>query len=144
MTVPKAPPGEVSIKAALVHAKWLDPSKAGRGKPSKEMQEQADILVREHGYRIKGRTVSKSTGPSETVKVERVKVQTGTVVPDVIPQTRGDDLIPMVNGKPWSHGIRGVCNTCHVSLTHCPCISPKVWVDYQTEAVPTFKAPRGG
>lgn len=142
MTIPKAPNYEMSIKDALVFALLLDKSKAGRGKPSKEMQTQADMLVREHGYRIKGRAVSKGTADAP---VERVKVTTGKVISDTIPQMRGDDLIPIVGGKPWSHGIKGVCNACGASLTHCPCIQARVWVDYDTEGVvESYKAAKGG
>lgn len=147
MPIPTAPKYEMSIKDALVFAELLPKEKAGRGKPSSEMQTQADMLVRDYGYRIKGRVVSgvkSSTPTAEPAKVERVKTTTGKDISELIPQTRGDDLIPiMPDGKTWPMGIRGLCNACGVSLTHCPCITPRVWLDFQTEGAVTFKVKRG-
>lgn len=148
MPIPVAPKHEMSIKDALVHAGLLDKAKAGRGKPSRQMQTDADMLVREYQYRIKGRVVSRpsaSTAEStQPVTVERVKTTTGKDISELIPQTRGSDLIPiMPDGKVWPLGINGVCNACGVSLTHCPCITPRVWLDFQTEGPVTFKVKRG-
>jgi hypothetical protein len=142
-TAPKpAPAIELGLRFALAHAGPNWGGKTGRGRPSREETERGEYLVANHGYRIKGMTVSNPTpavaGKVEEPKVERVKVQTG--IAELIPQMRGDDVVPYVNGKPWKLGIRGTCNNCNVSLTHCPCATPIVWIDYQTQGPVQFKA----
>lgn len=142
MNIPAAPKYELSIKDALVFAGLLDKSKAGRGKPSRLMQEQADMLVTEHAYRIKGRTVDKSS-TSTAPTVQRVKAAVGKVISDIPDQMRGIDLIPYVEGKPWKMGIAGCCNLCGNSLTYCPHPEPVVWVDFDRESVVTFRPGKG-
>lgn len=142
--IPAPPKYELSLKAALVWAKLLPEDKAGRGKPSKLMQEQGDMLVSQHGYLIKGReAVKASTSTAAPAAVQRVKVQVGKQIPDLPDKMRDENLVPiMPNGKVWPMGIKGICNLCGNSLTYCPHPAPKVWLDFQTEGMVTFKGRR--
>lgn len=125
-------------KVALVKDGFLPAgSENKRGRLSLAAIERLKVLAA-NGVAIEGYSVSKPSDSTAAPVVTRVK-HDPNVIAELIPQTRGEDLIPMVNGKVWPIGIKGCCNTCKVSLTHCPCPSPKVWLDFQTEAVVTFK-----
>lgn len=145
MSVPTAPSTEFrGIKDALVHAGLLDKDKAGRGRPSRQMLADAETLVKDYGYRIAGYSVKSQSAAAKTQaeigvtpapkEVQKTAKTSGKEIVEVIPQTRGDDLVPIVNGKPWKMGIRGLCETCRVSLTHCPCVTAIVRLDYKTTA----------
>lgn len=126
-------------KAALVKAGKKPAGYDGRGRMSaadKALVEQ--VAAENPTWNIEGFSVSKATS-EKPASVTRVKVTTGKVISDIPDQTRGLDLIPMVEGKPWVMGIKGVCDTCHNSLTYCWCPAPKVRVDGDRVVVVTFK-----
>lgn len=139
--IPKAPAHTLSLKDALVHAGLLDKARAGRGRPSREMKANAEMLVRDHNYLISGFAATKSSDSTKPVEVRHTpKTSTPTAVVDVPDIMRGEDLIPiMPNGKVWPMGMKGVCNTCKSSLTYCPCVSPVVNLDYNHTGVVTFR-----
>lgn len=150
MTIPSAPSHEFKgIKDALVHAGLLDAAKAGRGRPSRQMLTDAEMLVRDHNYRISGyatKPAAKDSTPTSTpapAKVEKVARTSGKEIADLMPQMRGDDVVPYADGKPWKMGIRGICTNCNVSLTHCPCPQPMVRLDFQTIVPVEFRAKKG-
>lgn len=144
MTIPKAPAYELSIKDALVVAGLLDKSKAGRGKPSRQMQDQADMLVRDHGYKIKGRAVSSTPASASTpAPVERVKVTTGKVITDIGDPIRREDewraFATDAEGNEVEVGMRQVDNITGNSLTYSFAPVPKVWVDHNHESEVHFR-----
>lgn len=140
-TIPKAPGHELGLKDALRHAGLIEASEVKRGRPSRQFVEWGEALVRE-GYLIKGMTISSTpaikTEETKPAEVKRVK-RGGTEIAELIPQMRGEDVIPYVNGKPWRMGIKGTCNLCGNSLTHCPCPKPMVFLDYKTSVAVDFR-----
>lgn len=89
------------------------------------------------GWQIDGYSVSQSANTSEPAKVEKVKNDPNRVF-DVPDQTRPESswtawvgIVPI--------GMRTVCNNCRCSLTYCPCESPRVWLDHETQGVVNFK-----
>lgn len=126
------------LKDALVAAGLLDKDKAGRGKPSRLMREQAEGLVAQ-GWNIEGYAVNKGAAPTNSTPapVQRVERKVGKQMVDVPDPFRDEGMFrAMVNGK--EIGFRTVENQCHNSLGWCRCATPKVWVDAFTEGVVTF------
>lgn len=96
-----------------------------------------------NGVQIEGYSVSKtdiSTDKPEPVKVERIAHDPNRVVdvPDIARDERDFMAYRSENGKRIEVGMRTVDNNCGSSLTYCHCESPRVWVDYDREAVVHF------
>lgn len=130
----------MKLKDALVKDGFLKEGQAGRGRPSKAMIERAKELVAQ-GWTIDGFSATPTQVTDKPAEVtHKPATNEGKVISETIPQTRGDDLVPiMPDGKVWPLGIKGICQTCKVSLTHCPCVTPVVFLDYQTRGPVTFR-----
>lgn len=128
-------------KVALVKDGFLPAgSENVRGRLSAAAIERCKELAAK-GWDIDGYTVSKSTAAEDKPVVEKVKHDPNRI-PDVPDQIRDENdwkAIRYFEGKPVEVGMRTVCNVCRSSLTYCPCEKPRVWVDYQDEAVVYFK-----
>lgn len=87
-------------------------------------------------------TVQSVDKPSTAPEVKRITVEAGRIldVPDQIRDERGFTAHVTVNGKTTEIGKRQACNVCGNSLTYCFCGTPTVWVDFDTEALVTFKS----
>lgn len=109
----------------------------GRGRLSREHIAIIEQAVSE-GVSIEGYSVSKPTAAvADKPTVERVQRDPNTI-PDVPDETR-----PESSWQAYANdrevGMRTVCNVCGSSLSYCPCSEPKVWVDYDRQAVVYFK-----
>jgi hypothetical protein len=141
--IPKAPAHTLSLKDALVHAGLLDKSKAGRGRPSREMKENAEMLVRDHGYLISGFAATPSKDADKPAEVKHTPTTPKGVgildVPDQVRFENSTEAFSIVDGKRRKVGMRTVCNNCRSSLTYCPCPSPVVNLDYNLTGVVEFR-----
>lgn len=94
------------------------------------------------GWQIDGYTVTKSTTPDTAPVVEKAERRDPNAVVDVPDESRPEHLwiaYRHEDGKPVHIGMREACNVCRASLTYCRCEHPRVWVDFETEAVVYFK-----
>ena len=119
-------------KAALVKDGFLPAgSEDKRGRLSGAAIERCKELAAE-GWQIEGYAlVAQPTGSTAPREVEKVKVATGEkVIADIPVSPLRDEKVwtayANVDGKVVSVGMRTVCNTCHSSITYCPCKSPVV------------------
>jgi hypothetical protein len=139
------PTHEVSIKEALVLAGKLDKSRAGKGKPSRQMVADADELVKK-GWKIKGRTLVSTPANAEPAKVAKVAGSGGKEIADIGPPRRDDrewEAYANVDGKEVAIGMRTVCNgPCGNSLTYCWCSQSTVFLDFDQTAVVNFRQRR--
>lgn len=130
----------MKLKDALVKDGFLKEGQAGRGRPSKAMIQRAKELVAE-GWDIDGFSATPTKDADKPAQVTHKPTSNeGKVIVDLPDQMRGEDLVPiMPDGKVWPLGIKGICQTCKQSLTHCPCPSPVVLLDYKTTGTVTFR-----
>jgi len=119
-------PKEVLFKHGLIE-------KIGRGRLSADNRKWLDEFVA-GGGKVDGWSVTE-TGETKVEKVGRV------ITPDVTEThpEKENEAYYFLNGKPITVSMRTVCNVCHNSLSYHFCQEPKVWVDYQTEAVVYFR-----
>lgn len=123
----------------------LDVIKQGRlSLAHKALIEQA---VRD-GAQIDGFAVSKAEPKTEAEKaaprVEKVAIP-GQRILDVPDERRSESMWTAhtyLDGTKVPVGMRQVCNTCHNSLTYCPCRVPVVWIDHEHTGVVTFTPKR--
>lgn len=116
-----------------------------RGRISRDNHALIEKAVR-NGASIEGYSVS-TARPVEGVEtpestIVKAKVSSEKVVADVSPE-RYDESVTVgyvhKDGEPVEISLRTVCNTCGGSLTYHVCDSPRVWVDFDTEATVYFK-----
>lgn len=127
-------------KVALVKDGFLPPgSENVRGRLSGKAIERCEALAAQ-GWDIDGYQVSKTSNSTAPV-VLKVKTDSNTIA-DVPEPTRFEsDWTAWVGKQPI--GMRTVCNNCRCSLTYCPCESPRVWLDHETQGVVYFKPLKG-
>jgi hypothetical protein len=131
-------PKEALVKDGFVEGghTWSSGDENKRGRMSKAANERCGELATA-GWQIDGFTVGKPdsvTGVSEVVKV---KTDPNAVV-DIPNPTRDEKAMEAYSGT-VKVGMRTVCNNCRRSLTYCPCESPRVWLDHDTQGVVYFK-----
>lgn len=125
-------------KEALVKDGFLPAgSENTRGRMSKAAIARCEELAGK-GWSIDGFSVTKSADTSKPDTVVKVKTDPNAVV-DIPPPTRDETTMEAWAGT-VNVGMRKVCNNCRRSITYCPCPQPRVWVDFDTEAVVHFKA----
>lgn len=128
-------------KVALVKDGFLPPgSENKRGRLSGAAIERCKELAAS-GWAIEGYVSSKSDNTAPVV--EKVKAQApGKEIADIGNPLRDESYWEAYANDTEgvkSIGMRTVCNVCGTSLTYCPCKSPRVWLDYDREAVVNFK-----
>lgn len=129
----------MKLKDALVKDGFLKPGEAGRGRPSKAMIERAKELVAE-GWTIDGFSAKPTKETDKPAEVSHKATTNEKVISDIPDPTRSENLVPiMPDGKVWPLGIKGICQLCRQSLTHCWHESPVVLLDYKTTGVVTFR-----
>lgn len=133
-------------KVALVKDGFLPAgSENKRGRLSADAINRCKELAAK-GWQIEGYEVSKTEKSADAPKVEKVKVSTGAKeIADIGNPLRDESVWEAYgnhNGEVKPIGMRTVCNTCHCSLTYCPCKSPVVWIDYDAAVVVNFKPRR--
>lgn len=107
----------------------------GRGRLSREHIDLIKDAVN-HGAMIEGYSVEST--PNSTVKtVVKTAKATAETVMDIGEPLRDERALSARAGK-TEIGMRTVCNVCRNSLTYCFCPQPRVWVDYNREAVVEF------
>lgn len=127
-------------KEALVKDGFLPPgSENTRGRMSKDAIARCEALAAK-GWQIDGFSVTKSVDTSKPDTVLRVKTDSNTVA-EIPNPTRDESALQAFSGT-IKVGMRTVCNNCRRSLTYCPCESPRVWLDHDTQGVVHFK-PKG-
>lgn len=124
-------------KEALVKDGFLPPgSENKRGRLSGEAIERCKALAAQ-GWRIEGYEVSQSAKTDESPVVKKVAASDPNRIPDVPEPFRDEDSVQAMAGT-TKIGNRTVCNICRSSLMYCPCPSPRVWLDHETEVVVHF------
>lgn len=129
-------------KVALVKDGFLP---AGSENKRGRLSLAADARLKElagMGWQIDGYSVSKSTTPDTAPVVTKAASADPNRVVDVPDESRPESLwiaYRHADGKPVDVGMRTCCNVCRASLTYCRCESPRVWVDFDSEAVVYFK-----
>jgi len=120
-------------KAALVKDGFLPPgSENVRGRLSGAAISRCEELAAK-GWKIDGFMAS-----SQTKTVVRVPKPDPERVFDIPDETRNESYWRAFAGD-GEIGMRTVCLRCNSSLTYCPCPSPVVWLDFQTQGTVTFK-----
>lgn len=124
-------------KVALVKDGFLPAgSENKRGRLSGEAIARLKVLAGQ-GWDIEGYSVSRSADTAVAPTVTKVATDPNRVL-DVPDEARSEDLWTAHTSE-GSVGMRAVCNGCGNSLTYCRCQHPRVWVDYDREAVVFFK-----
>jgi hypothetical protein len=115
-----------------------------RGRISRDNHALIEKAVRD-GASIEGYSVSTAPAKAdETAEstIVKAKVSSEKVVADIGPE-RFDEAVTVgyvhKDGEAVEVSLRTVCNTCGASLTYHVCDSPRVWVDFDTEATVYFK-----
>lgn len=113
----------------------------GRGRLSKPLIAIIEDAVA-NGAIIEGYTKVKPTADNPKPKAERKTEDTSRIldVPDQLRDEADFKAVVTVNGKEKEIGKKTVCNGCGNSLCWCYCASPRVWVDWDTEALVTLKS----
>jgi hypothetical protein len=114
-----------------------------RGRISRDNHALIEDAVRK-GAQIEGFSVStaptKDEKPAAVTKVPMVSAE--KVIYDIGPERYVEsEWVAYIHedGKQKEIGLRTVCNTCGASLTYHVCESPRVWVEFDREAVVHFK-----
>lgn len=124
-------------KVALVKDGFLPAgSENKRGRLSGAAIERLKELASQ-GWAIDGYTVTKPTAATEKPAVEKVTVDPNRIA-DVPDESRPEDEWQAFTTA-GEVSMRTVCNICHSSLTYCHDTLPRVWVDFETEGVVSFK-----
>jgi hypothetical protein len=123
-------------KVALVKDGFLPPgSENKKGRLSGAAIDRLKELAGQ-GWDIDGYAVSKNAD-SNTVSVEKKAVDPNAVID--IPNIARDEREMRAFTTEGEVGMRTVDNICGASLTYCHCPHPRVWVDFDREAVVYFK-----
>jgi hypothetical protein len=115
-----------------------------RGRISRENHALIEKAVRDgasiEGYSVSTAAVKGTETPESTIV--KAKVSSEKTVADIGPE-RFDEAVTVgyihQDGKSVEISLRTVCNTCGASLTYHVCDSPRIWVDFDTEATVYFK-----
>lgn len=122
-------------KSALVKDGFLPPgSENKRGRLSLDAINRLKELAAS-GWDIDGYSKATVSSP-ETVK-SKAPVDSARI-PDVPDESRPENDWSAFVGTN-EIGMRTVCNVCGSSLTYCRCSQPRVWLDFDREAVVYFK-----
>lgn len=113
-----------------------------RGRISLDNRALIEDAVRK-GAQIEGYSISTApAAPDAPVAVDKAVVSNEKVIYDIGPERYNEnEWIAYIHedGKHKEIGIRTVCNGCGASLTYHMCETPRVWVDYNREAMVNFK-----
>lgn len=124
-----------SPKEALFAAGRIE--KIGKGRISRENNAWLDEQISTGVFTVAGMNLKASTGPTPaSPTVERSKANDPGLY-DIIDPTRDEKSLEAFAGGE-SIGMRTVCDNCRISLTHCPCESPRVMVNGSPSVV-SFK-----
>lgn len=118
--------------------KWTAGDENKRGRLSAAAVRRCEQLAAS-GVQIDGYVVSSSnTGPvADAPVVKKVAQSNVKEVADIGEPYRDENYwTASADGHPV--GMRTVDNVCGNSLTYCPCPHPRVWVDFDHEAVVQF------
>jgi len=135
----------IKPKVALVKDGFLPAgSENKRGRLSAAAIERCKVLAAPveqggKGWQIEGYEAVKSSTPDAPPVVNKVKVSTGaTEIADIGEPFRHEEAWEAFTSE-GPVGMRTVCNTCHSSLTYCPCQRPVVNIDHMRTGVVSFK-----
>jgi hypothetical protein len=128
-------------KEALVKDGFLPPgSENVRGRLSGAAIDRCKELAA-NGWTIEG--YQSKSGNTGVAVVEKVKVVTGAKeiadIGDPIHDENEWEAYITVDDKRETVDMRKCCNQCQASLTYCPHPYPTIFLDYNAEAVVSFK-----
>lgn len=118
-------------KVALVKDGFLPP-----GSENKRGRLSADAIARLKELAAGGMSIEGYSVSSDNT-VEKVAVDPNKVY-DIPNESRPEDSWT-AHTTEGPVGMRTICNLCHGSLNYCHCPHPRIWVDFDREAVVYFK-----